>query len=302
MADQLRIVKHAASGATLGYYLIGATVVSWSAKGETKPLAEGSSSSRLSSDDIYFVSNDAVYREGKGIRGGIPIAFPQFAGEGPLPNHGFVRSSVWTEEVAEDGVLVLSITDNESTRAVWDHAFKLELRVEFDDKKCHTMLTVVNTGAAPVEFQALLHTYYHIGDDIGSVKVNGLKGLQYFDKVLEFKEFTNEDEALVVTGETDRIHQTAAPAGEIAEVSLDTPAGTRKITFWTEQGEGVDALTEKKAVDVVVWNPWIEKAQAMGDFGNEEYQNMICVEPGSVRNKATLPQGQAYRLNQVIEV
>jgi D-hexose-6-phosphate mutarotase len=28
----------------------------------------------------------------------------------------------------------------------------------------------------------------------------------------------------------------------------------------------------------VVWNPWIEKANKMGDFGTDGYLRMVCVE------------------------
>jgi len=47
-----------------------------------------------------------------------------------------------------------------------------------------------------------------------------------------------------------------------------------------------------------VWNPWIAKAQQMPDFGNEEYQNMVCVESGNVNvNKLTLAPGKSCTLN-----
>jgi D-hexose-6-phosphate mutarotase len=32
----------------------------------------------------------------------------------------------------------------------------------------------------------------------------------------------------------------------------------------------------------VVWNPWTAKAQQMPDFGNEEFERMVCVESGNV--------------------
>ena len=34
--------------------------------------------------------------------------------------------------------------------------------------------------------------------------------------------------------------------------------------------------------DTVVWNPWVAKAKAMADFGDEEWPGMICVETCNV--------------------
>ena len=30
--------------------------------------------------------------------------------------------------------------------------------------------------------------------------------------------------------------------------------------------------------DTVVWNPWVENAAKMSDFGDQDYKTMICVE------------------------
>ena len=31
-----------------------------------------------------------------------------------------------------------------------------------------------------------------------------------------------------------------------------------------------------------VWNPWVAKSAAMGDFGDEEYTGMVCVEAAAI--------------------
>ena len=51
------------------------------------------------------------------------------------------------------------------------------------------------------------------------------------------------------------------------------------------------------SVSTVVWNPWVGKAQQMPDFGNEEYQRMLCVESGNVTsNLIRLPPGETSTL------
>jgi glucose-6-phosphate 1-epimerase len=41
----------------------------------------------------------------------------------------------------------------------------------------------------------------------------------------------------------------------------------------SDSGSGAVVEVHKAGFpDAVVWNPWIAKAQAMGDFGDEEYK------------------------------
>ncbi|MEW6159344.1 MAG: hypothetical protein AB1813_18110, partial [Verrucomicrobiota bacterium] len=108
--------------------------------------------------------------------------------------------------------------------------------------------------------------------------VVGLEGTQYLDKVLDFAPRTESAEAIRIAGEVDRVYlDTTGP------VQILDPRLRRKI------------IIEKSGSDsTVVWNPWIAKAQQMPDFGNDEYQQMICVESGNVaRNKLTLLPGHS---------
>ena len=34
--------------------------------------------------------------------------------------------------------------------------------------------------------------------------------------------------------------------------------------------------------DTVLWNPYVDKSKRMGDFDDNEWQQMVCVEPGIV--------------------
>lgn len=72
--------------------------------------------------------------------------------------------------------------------------------------------------------------------------------------------------------------------------------------------------------DTVVWNPWIDKAKAMADFGNDEvhfycpvgiyfyknahpyakYKNMVCVEVGSVAEPVVLGPGDSWAGSQTL--
>jgi len=87
---------------------------------------------------------------GAPIRGGIPIVFPQFADEGPLPKHGFARTCTW--DVTEERLLpngarriTLSLGDSPATRALWPHAFCVNVSVTVGGHALDVELTVTST-------------------------------------------------------------------------------------------------------------------------------------------------------------
>jgi glucose-6-phosphate 1-epimerase len=61
-------------------------------------------------------------------------------------------------------------------------------------------------------------------------------------------------------------------------------------------------LEKENFPDTVVWNPWIEKAKAMADFGDDEYKEMICVESGYVSQRRFLESGETFSMGQTISL
>src|SRR5262245_32699063 len=163
----------AGDGARAEVYLHGAHVTSWIPAG---------------GDERLFLSARSRFGPGEAIRGGIPVCFPQFAAQGPLPNHGFARTSVWELAEAQRTVTgaaraLLRLADSPATRAQWSHPFALELTVSVTGRTLELGLTVINTGAKAFEFTGALHSYLRVAD-VRRATVRGLQNVRYRDKAL----------------------------------------------------------------------------------------------------------------------
>lgn len=69
-----------------------------------------------------------------------------------------------------------------------------------------------------------------------------------------------------------------------------------------------EVVLEKEGFeDVVVWNPWIEKAAKTKDFGNEEYKIMMCLEAANAAvytrgSSIEIPGGGTWTASQRVHV
>eukprot|EP01117_Protostelium_nocturnum_P005811 TRINITY_DN2098_c0_g2_i1.p1 TRINITY_DN2098_c0_g2~~TRINITY_DN2098_c0_g2_i1.p1 ORF type:complete len:301 (-),score=113.15 TRINITY_DN2098_c0_g2_i1:452-1354(-) len=241
-------------GASSKVYLYGAHVFSFVEKGGKETL---------------FLSDKVIYKKGKGIRGGIPVCWPQFASEGPLPQHGFCRTSEWhlsSTSAAENGsnaTAIFTLNDSEETRKLWNHNFQLTYTVELSGNALHLTLEVKNLGSSAFEWSGALHTYFLISD-VTQTHLTGLKEITYCDKTKD-KQMVKEDaEKVEFKAETDRVYFGAAKnAVEIVDRSDPDSHYRVDVTQFD---------------DVVVWNPWEEKAKTIPDFDPSEWKIMICVE------------------------
>ena len=224
-----------------------------------------------------------------------------------MAQHGFLRTSHWAcakMATAADGTarVVFALASSDATTAVYPHAFEAEYAVTLSATSLTTSLRIANTdfpGTAAVAPQLLLHTYYAV-DDVGAVELRGLSGARYLDKVSGGAATADADAALRVRSETDRVYLTGG-AGEALQLQI-CERGEPIVNVKCEASFGGPDGDVRFVPDCVAWNPWIAKSKSMGDFGDEEYKTMICVEPGILNDdRPKIAPGSEVTLTQTIE-
>lgn len=271
--------------ATVSVY--GGHVVAWAPKSSGAPLPR----------PVLFCSPRTAWGGGKAIRGGVPICWPWFGArrDDPRPDgraspaHGFARTRPWFVEridVADNGrvEVVLLLVSDDDTLALWPHAFEARLHASFGTT-LSLALDVKNVDDTAFEMEGALHTYLHVGD-VGAIRVGGLGGTRFFDKVTG-ETSTSMRAPLTLSGETDRVY-----LGTKQAVVVDDPVLARTIRV--EKGG---------STATVVWNPGVEKATTMLDLGGDAWRSFVCIEAANVAPQTVhLSPGASHRLTTKLAV
>jgi glucose-6-phosphate 1-epimerase len=259
--------------ATATLCLQGAHLMSWRPKSQAVP--------------VVWLSRDAKLAAGKSIRGGAPVCWPWFgahASESGFPGHGFARTVPW--QVVESGSepsgatrITLRLVESEKTRAQWPHDSKLDLTVIVGQTLRMELITE-NIGKTGFVIGEALHTYLQVSD-IGAVRVTGLDGCDYWDKVGS-STLRKQAGAITFSGETDRVYINTS-----AECVIEDDKLKRRIH-----------VTKSGSLSTVVWAPWTEKAGKMGDMGQPDgWRKMVCVESANaIENVVKVAAGTRHTL------
>ncbi len=259
------------SHANSNIVLQGAHVATWQPRGQ---------------EPVIWLSPFAKFAPGKSIRGGVPICWPWFgphASDSKLPGHGYARTVMWdvqeTRALPDGGTfLAFGLVETDATRAQWPHASTARLEVVVG-KTLRVELITANTGKAAFVLGEALHTYFQISD-VAQMKIRGLEGCDYLDKVGEPARRTQQD-AIVIESEVDRVYVDTE-----ADCVIEDKGLKRAIR-----------IAKQGSRSTVVWNPWTEKANKMGDFGENGFRNMVCVESANAfDNLVTFQPGETHRL------
>jgi glucose-6-phosphate 1-epimerase len=247
----------------------------------------------VGAEPVLFMSGQSAFESGKPIRGGIPIVFPWFGpGIGPprTPPHGFARLKQWDIEscdVRNDGSVrvVLSLESDDETLRQWPFAFVMRYIVIVSDSLSAT-LEVKNISGKPMEFEEALHTYLNVAD-VRKIMVNGLDATEYSDRTAAGAIKKQVESPINIIGETDRAYLHTQSSCSVQDSVMG-----RTITI------------DKEGSDVtVLWNPWIAKAKAMADFGDDEWPSMICLETANALDCAVkLADGATHRMSARISL
>jgi glucose-6-phosphate 1-epimerase len=255
-----RIETEAAQGEL---YLHGAHVTAWQPSGH---------------EPVLWMSEHAVFAEGKAMRGGIPICFPWFGPhktDATAPAHGYARTKVWqvtSSQMLGNGALRLTL---ETEIAPFEIAYQVDFGTSLELK-----LTTKLSSASPStsSFEDALHTYFAISD-IHSIRIQGLEEDSYIDKMDRGLVKQPTRAPVMFTEETDRVYINTIEQSSLIDTKL------QRTTVVAKSGSR----------STVIWNPWIDKSQRMADFGDDEWPNMVCIETANIApNEVILSPGQAH--------
>ncbi|HEY6529573.1 MAG TPA: D-hexose-6-phosphate mutarotase [Cellvibrionaceae bacterium] len=248
-------------------YLQGAHLTSWRC---------------VQNGEQLFLSRQAVFGEGKAIRGGVPVIFPQFGAFGPGAKHGFARNILWQLDVQASGASCAEFTlgSNAQTLAAWAFNFAARYRVEIAPGVLTLQLQIKNTADQPIHFTSALHTYL-ASSDYRQGTLSGLAELEYWDNGTPWDQRKIQtDNELTIADALDRVYFHAL-----------------QPLLWRDQTRAL-AITAKGFKDVVVWNPGYTGVTSLPDMADDEFQNMLCVEAANVAEPIELLPGDTWQGSQ----
>jgi glucose-6-phosphate 1-epimerase len=252
-------------------YLHGAHVTHWQPRGHAP---------------VLFMSTHTRFAGDTALRGGVPVIFPWFgprAAHSQVPGHGFARRRPWRLEREGDHDVVLALDADAATRAAWPHDFALRLHVELAARLTMT-LEVINTATEAWAYEEALHTYFAVGD-VSTITLTGLEGAAYLDKTNAMARKRHPHEPMRITGEVDRIFP-----GSTGACVVEDPVLERRLR-----------VDKRGSATTVVWNPWTQRARALPDLGDDEWQTMVCVETANVGDDAiTLAPGTRHEMGATL--
>jgi glucose-6-phosphate 1-epimerase len=230
---------------------------------------------------LIWLNKQAVFKQGKPIRTGIPICWPWFGNfernpdsvqtmrQSPEPAkaHGEVRALDWQllgiSNEGESLLVEFVLPETEGQIPGWPHDVALKLSVRLDSQ-LHVSLISHNKGPDEVTLSQALHSYFAVSD-VRQVSIEGLDGLRYIDTLEDWKESVQSGD-LRFASETDRIYLNTPNS-----LSVVDPDWKRRII-----------ITTKGSRSSVIWNPWIERAKNFSDMADDGWQGMVCVETANV--------------------
>jgi glucose-6-phosphate 1-epimerase len=250
-------------------------------------------------NNLLWLSDTVEYVKGKPLRGGIPICWPWFGNldqnpeaiqdqiEEPANAHGFVRSLPWQvvsiNESGQQVDIVLGLTSNEKSKALWPFEFTLEARFCFS-KKLEVELTTTNTGSKTFAISQALHTYLPT-TDIAKTYVHNAHNACYLDALDNWKE-KRQIGRIGFSEETDRLYFFTTKPNSVPQYELRVESPKQQLLLRNTQSQSA-----------VIWNPWINKSKQLSQFQPEDYQRMLCIETANVMtDHKVLAPNQKQRL------
>ena len=208
---------------------------------------------------------------GKTYRGGVPVIFPQFANNGSLKKHGFVRDIAWElmyeYQDEEQSIIEYDCYIVPDIYPEWPYNAKLSLFCTMSSNSISIKLFVINTDNKAFTFNGGLHPYFAISSR-EQLAINGLEDISYSDSFPDIP-FNLNGNSLI-----ERLYDSKEP-----------------IQFYN--GENWLTIKSSGFNSWMIWNPGQKGAASINDLPNEDYSKFICIEP-VITNPKTLAPGELF--------
>ena len=244
--------------------------------------------------DVLWVSDNANFKEGKAIRGGIPVCFPWFGPhqtDNTKPQHGFARTSNWhvlaIQQLADGATdIQLMFEQSKKTLDLWPFPFKAVINFIVGNS-LQVIFNVTNTGTTSFQYSDALHTYFNISD-IAAIELDGFDNSPYYEafgnELLQQKHITLNQG---IENNRRYVHHPG-------EAIITDPGFNRKINI-KKTGSKV----------TVVWNPGAITSKKFADMRPDGYKNFICIEPANAYpgiDMVYLAPGEDFSLSTTIKI
>lgn len=250
---------------------------------------------RIGEPPLLWLSDQAIFKQGKSVRAGVPVCWPWFGqmARNPqavqsmyhgteTPAHGLVRGRDWQllgiDSSSASVRIDFTLPDTQGELPGWPHNVELTLSIVMGEQ-LDIILTSYNLDNVPVTLSQALHSYFAVSD-VREVKVAGVDGLGYIETLANWEQRTQSGD-LGFAGETDRIYLNAPD-----QLSIVDPGWNRRIR-----------LSSSGSRSAVIWNPWTDRAAELADMANDGWQRMLCIETANVWDDVvTLAPGKSHSL------
>ena len=235
---------------------------------------------RVGEPPLLWLSDQALFKQGKSVRAGVPVCWPWFGNlarnpqsvqamyqASEAPAHGLARGRDWQllgiDNSSTELRIDFTLPEAQGNLPGWPHTVALNLSIVMGEQLSLTLCSE-NLGSDPVTISQALHSYFAVSD-VRQVRVEGVAGLNYIETLANWEQ-RNQQGDLGFAGETDRIYLQAPE-----QLSIVDPAWNRRIL-----------LRSSGSRSAVIWNPWTDRAAELIDMANDGWQRMLCIETANV--------------------
>ena len=218
---------------------------------------------------LLWLSENAVFKTGVAIRGGIPICAPWF-GSHPTHklNHGFARTSLWQQQSINhqnngDVEITLALQENELSRTHGFQQFTMKLIISLG-KELAINFSIENHGNMPLVCEWAMHSYFYV-NNIENTTISGLERHTFLDK-------TDQNNAYQLEG-IQHFN------GEVDSAFID--ASHRQTV---DCDNSTICVIADNSPSAIVWNPGETLAAKMNDISH--HQHFVCLERGAINTNA----------------